>query len=89
MVGQEEEKFSEKSKCTFWRDRYIVKSIIPLKVYTKLMIDESRAGETSVTGGVDPKLLGFELLEENERHPSAPKPKKISYTRDQCECKRY
>ena len=54
-----------------------------------MMIDETVANGSSITVGVDPKLLGFELLEENERHPSAPKPKKISYTRDQCDCKRY
>jgi len=37
---------------------------------------------------VDPKDLDFDILEENLRHPSAPKPKKINYIRERCECKR-
>jgi hypothetical protein len=37
---------------------------------------------------VDPQDLDFDLLEENLRHPSAPKPKKVNYLRERCECKR-
>ena len=37
---------------------------------------------------VDPSTLDFTILEQNERHASAPKPKKRSYIRERCECKR-
>ena len=50
--------------------------------------DDGVASDPASVAMVNPNDLGFVLLEDNERHPSAPPPKRLSTVRERCDCKR-